>query len=74
YDIGSVYTELAHASLHHATGAGLRVLFPQLNRTPFGVDVGVPLEKPGFSVLFSYGTEQVVPLTSADDAAIAAGL
>lgn len=82
YDMGSVYTELARAPVHQAVGAGLRVLFPQLNRTPFGLDVGVPLEKhaclrrgpcPGFTALLSYGTEQVVPLTAADDASIAAG-
>jgi hypothetical protein len=72
YDLGSVYTALDDMSFAHATGAGLRVLFPQLNRTPFGVDVGWALEKPGFSVLLSYGTEQVVPLTAADDASLAA--
>lgn len=73
YDVGSVYTELARAPLAHAVGGGLRVLFPQLNRTPFSFDVGWALEKPGFAVLVSYGTEQVVPLTAADDAAILAG-
>ena len=73
YDIGSVYTELAHAPLAHAVGGGLRVLFPQLNRTPFSVDLGWALEKPGYSVLVSYGTEQVVPMTPADDAALLAG-
>jgi hypothetical protein len=79
YDAGSVYSELADAPVHQAVGAGLRVLFPQLNRTPFGLDVGVPLEKhlcppgpPCISVLLSYGTEQTVPLTASDDAAIAA--
>ena len=72
YDIGSVYTALAHAPLRHAVGVGIRMLFPQFNRTPFGMDVGVPLERRGFSVVVSYGTEQVVPLTATDDAAITA--
>jgi hypothetical protein len=72
YDIGSVYTELAHAPLGHAVGAGLRLLFPQLNRTPFAIDVGIPLEHEGFTIGVSYSTEQVVPLTAADDAAITA--
>jgi hypothetical protein len=72
YDFGSVYTSLRTAELHHSVGLGLRVLFPQINRTPFGVDFGVPLEG-GFGVLLSYGSEQAVPLTSNDDAIAAAG-
>lgn len=72
YDVGSVYTELKHAPLGHAVGAGIRLLFPQLNRTPFAMDVGIPLEHKGFTVGVSYSTEQVVPLTAADDAAITA--
>ena len=72
YDVGSVYKELARAPIAHAVGGGLRVLFPQLNRTPFSVDLGWALEKPGYSLQFSYGTEQVVPMTPADDAALLA--
>jgi hypothetical protein len=71
YDLGSVYRELRDAELHHAIGAGLRLLFPQFNQTPFRLDFGVPLDQKGFSVLISYGSEQAIPLTAADDAAAA---
>ena len=53
----------------HSLGVGLRVLFPQLNYTPFRIDVGFPLEG-GFALEFSYGGEQGVPLTAADDLAL----
>ena len=72
YDFGSVYTSLRTAELHHSVGAGLRLLFPQINRTPFAIDVGLPLEG-GFGVLVSYASEQAVPLTSNDDVISAAG-
>jgi Omp85 superfamily domain len=68
YDVGSVYTRLAQAQLHHAIGGGLRVLFPQFNRDAFRIDVGVPLERAGVAVLLSYGSQQVIPLTPAEDA------
>jgi hypothetical protein len=45
-------------------------LFPQFNQTPFRLDLGVPLDEEGFSVLLSYGSEQAIPLTAADDAAL----
>jgi len=72
YDAGSVYTALRAAQFHHSVGVGLRVLFPQINRTPFSMDFGVPLDGRGFNVLVSYGTEQAVPLTAYDDAVAAA--
>lgn len=59
YDVGSVYAKLDEARFHHGAGAGLRVLFPQVNRDVFRFDVGVPLDQDGFSVLFSYGSEQM---------------
>jgi len=68
YDLGSVYREIRDAELHHAIGAGLRLLFPQFNHTPFRLDFGVPLDSEGFTVQLSYGSEQAVPLTAADDA------
>jgi hypothetical protein len=71
YDAGSVFTSLAHAELHQALGLGLRVLFPQINRTPFRVDFGVPLEG-GFSVVIGYGSDQAIPLTATEDALAAA--
>ena len=72
YDFGSVYTALRSARIHQSVGVGLRVLFPQVNRTPFGIDVGVPLEGKGFGMLLSYASEQAVPLTAYDDAISAA--
>jgi hypothetical protein len=74
YDAGSVYTALDDAELHHAAGAGLRLLFPQFNHSPFRLDFGVPLDREGFEVVVSFGSEQAVPLTAADDAAKAAAL
>jgi hypothetical protein len=74
YDAGSVYRSLSRAEFHHAAGVGVRVLFPQVNLTPFRMELGVPLDRRGFSVLLSYGTEQAVPLTAADDLAVAASV
>lgn len=67
YDAGSVYTSLSHVPFYQSVGAGLRVLIPQFNRTPFCIDLGFPLQG-GFSVLATYGTEQPVPLTATEDA------
>jgi outer membrane translocation and assembly module TamA len=72
YDGGSAYTSLTGAQYYHAAGVGLRVLLPQFNLTPFRADLGMPIDSKGFSVLVSYGTEQAVPLTAGEDAAIAA--
>jgi hypothetical protein len=69
YDAGSVYASLKNVQFHQSVGAGLRVLIPQFNRTPFCIDVGFPLQG-GFSVLATYGTEQPVPLTATEDAYI----
>jgi hypothetical protein len=71
YDAGSVYTSLAHAELHQAVGLGLRILLPQVNRTPFRIDFGVPLSG-GFSVVIGYGSDQAIPLTASEDALAAA--
>jgi hypothetical protein len=70
YDVGSVYKQLSRARLHQAVGAGLRVLFPQFNPYVFRIDVGVPVgrERGGFAVQLSYGSEQTVLLTAAEDA------
>jgi hypothetical protein len=69
YDAGTVYTKLSRARMHHGAGAGLRLLFPHFNQSPFRLDFGVPLDEEGFSVQLSYGSSQAVPLTSDDDAA-----
>ena len=55
------------AQFHESVGAGLRILVPQFNHSPFCLDFGVPLERGGFSVLLSYSTEQPVPLTASED-------
>lgn len=73
YDAGSVYPDVDSIELHHAVGTGLRLLFPQLNHTPFRLDFGVPLDSEGFAVVLSYGSEQAVPLTASDDAAASTG-
>lgn len=72
YDAGSVYQQIANVRFHHSAGAGLRVMFPQLNRGVFRVDVGTPLDGPGVSALLTYGSEQYVPLTAAEDESAAA--
>jgi hypothetical protein len=74
YDGGSVYKGLANLSVHHAVGAGVRVLFPQFNRSVFRLDVGQPIGERGLSVLLSYGSDQVVALTPSEDAAAQSGL
>jgi outer membrane translocation and assembly module TamA len=68
YDGGSVYAAVDEIEWQHAAGAGLRLLFPQLNHTPFRLDFGVPLDEGGFSVVVSYGSEQAIPLTAGEDA------
>lgn len=73
YDVGSVYKTLAAARFHHDAGVGLRVLFPQLNRSVFRVDFGVPLDSTGLSVQLSYGSDPIVPLSAAEDLAASAG-
>jgi hypothetical protein len=68
YDAGSVYSSLSHAQVHQDVGVGLRLLLPQFNLTPFGVDFGVPLDVRGFAVQFSFSSQQPVPLTATEDA------
>jgi len=72
YDAGTVYQRLENARFHHCAGVGVRVLFPQLNRSVFRIDLGVPLDSSGISALVTYGSEQFVPLTALDDEAAAA--
>jgi hypothetical protein len=74
YDAGSVYKGLADLRVHHAIGAGVRVLFPQFNHYVFRLDVGQPIGERGLSVLLSYGSDQVVALTPGEDAAATTGL
>jgi hypothetical protein len=43
YDVGDAFRSFSTVSLRHGAGAGLRVLLPQLDRTVFRIDLGVPL-------------------------------
>ena len=46
HDMGDAVDSLDHLVLKHAVGAGVRVLFPQLDRAVFRADWGVPLVNP----------------------------
>ncbi len=46
YDAGDAVDGLRHLVMKHATGVGLRVLFPQLDRAVFRADWGIPLVDP----------------------------
>ncbi|HKO90584.1 MAG TPA: BamA/TamA family outer membrane protein [Polyangiaceae bacterium] len=67
YDVGSVFLVERQNDFmaHHAVGAGLRILFPQLNRTPFSADAGFAFNP--FDFVGSFSSAQVVPLTAAED-------
>jgi hypothetical protein len=43
-------------------------LFPQFNRYPLRIDLGIPLGENGFAVGLSYGSDQAIALTATDDA------
>lgn len=47
FDSGGAFDGFQRVELHQAVGGGLRVLFPQLDRLVFRVDVGVPLAPHG---------------------------
>jgi Omp85 superfamily domain len=68
WDAGSVYNKTSSFALHHAVGLGLRVLFPQLNRTPFSFD-GAAATDPPFRLVPTIKDGQVVPLTPLEDEA-----
>jgi hypothetical protein len=46
YDIGDAFEGFSRMHLKDSVGAGVRVLFPQLDRIVFRVDWGLPLEPP----------------------------
>jgi hypothetical protein len=66
YDVGSVYERRADFKAYHSVGVGLRVLFPQFNRRPFSFDAGTSYD-PSFRFVPTITSEQVVPLTAAED-------
>jgi hypothetical protein len=71
WDMGTVYEKKGALALSHAVGLGLRVLFPQLNRTPFSFDAAAALnvspEDPAFRLVPTIKDGQVVPLTAIED-------
>jgi hypothetical protein len=46
YDAGDAFDRWQDLRFHQAVGAGVRMLFPQLDRLVFRLDVGVPLTRP----------------------------
>lgn len=50
YDVGDAFDGFDELHMKHGAGAGLRVLIPQLDRTVFRADWGLPLS-PGYSTL-----------------------
>ena len=47
YDVGDAFDGFSNLHLKHSVGVGLRLLFPQFDRTVFRIDWGLPLEPPG---------------------------
>jgi hypothetical protein len=43
YDVGDTGSDMAHIQLRHGVGGGLRLAFPQIQRSVFRIDFGVPL-------------------------------
>ena len=43
YDMGDTGSDMAHIQLRHGVGGGLRLAFPQIQRSVFRIDFGVPL-------------------------------
>ncbi len=46
YDAGDAFDGFGQLRPHQAAGAGLRILFPQLDRIVFRTDVGFPFDRP----------------------------
>ncbi|HEX6243821.1 MAG TPA: BamA/TamA family outer membrane protein [Polyangiales bacterium] len=67
YDVGSVFTQNQPVKVHHSVGVGLRILFPQLNRTPFSVDAGMSFNQLYDPVVATFTAGQSIPLTAAED-------
>ena len=67
WDGGAVWDGVSRFALRQSVGLGVRLLFPQFNRFTFRIDLGVPLDGDGFTVLATFGSLQAVPLTAAED-------
>lgn len=65
YDVGAVFKRADQVIPQHSVGVGVRILFPQINRTPFTVDGGMSFTPFHFEPSVSAG--QPVPLTAAED-------
>jgi hypothetical protein len=72
YDVGGAFRGFDRLNVHQSLGAGVRVLFPQINRVSFRVDAAVPVEaggppagvsRYGFYAAFeqAFGTSSVGP-------------
>jgi hypothetical protein len=66
YDVGSVFYRPDDFRPYHSVGIGIRIMFPQINRSPFTVDGGLSFD-PQFHFQPSYASGQAVPLTAAED-------
>lgn len=65
WDTGALFTDLgALATPRQSVGVGIRFLFPQFNKQPYLVNLGVPLDGSGFMVLLSLGDTQAVELAA----------
>jgi hypothetical protein len=61
WDAGALFHDLDDIPrARHAVGAGIRFLFPQFNKLPYRLDLGVPLDGSGFMVVVSFGDTQTV--------------
>ncbi len=45
HDMGDAFTDFDTVSLKHSVGGGVRVLFPELDRAVFRIDIAVPLNR-----------------------------
>jgi hypothetical protein len=61
WDAGALFDDLDEIPrARHAVGVGIRFLFPQFNKLPYRLDLGVPLDGSGFMVVVSFGDTQAV--------------
>ncbi|HXS19351.1 MAG TPA: hypothetical protein VN764_19270, partial [Polyangiaceae bacterium] len=65
YDVAGVADDISTLEMRQGTGAGLRVVFPQAERTVLRLDWGIPLsgdlpQLPG-SIYFTFGQAFPVP-------------
>lgn len=49
HDMGDAFTDFDSIHMKHSVGGGIRVLFPELDRAVFRLDIAVPLTTPNLS-------------------------